>query len=85
VDSLFHGESVVQTGYAALIWLKGQGRRRTLWGVAMERFVIRQNIEHYRALLEITTDLKQSGVIEKLLLEEEAKLKKYDEGRKNTA
>ncbi len=51
----------------------------------MERFVIRQNIEHYRALLEITTDLKQSGVIEKLLLEEEAKLKKYDEGRKNTA
>ncbi len=45
----------------------------------MERFVIRQNIEHYRALWEITTDLERRGVIERLLLEEEAKLKKYDE------
>ena len=44
----------------------------------MERFVIRQNIEHYRALWEITTDLERRGVIERLLLEEEAKLKKYD-------
>jgi hypothetical protein len=45
----------------------------------MERFVIRQNIEHYRALWGITTDLERRGVIERLLLEEEAKLKKYDE------
>ena len=44
-----------------------------------ERFVICQNIEHYRALLDITTDLERRGVIERLLLEEEAKLKKYDE------
>ena len=43
----------------------------------MERFVIKQNIEHYRALLEITTDLERRGVFEKLLREEEAKLKKY--------
>ena len=48
----------------------------------MERFVIRQNIEHYRALWEVTTDLERRGVIERLLLEEEAKLKKYDEDHK---
>jgi len=46
------------------------------------RFVFRQNIEHYRAMLEITTDLAQRRVIEKLLREEEAKLKKYDEDHK---
>ena len=48
----------------------------------MERFVIRQNIEHYRELREITTDLERRGVIERLLLEEEAKLKEYDEDHK---
>jgi len=48
----------------------------------VERFVIKQNIEHYRALLEITTDLERRGVFEKLLLEEEAKLKKYDDEHK---
>jgi len=48
----------------------------------MERFVIRQNIEHYRELRDITTDLERRGVIERLLLEEEAKLKKYDEDHK---
>ena len=48
----------------------------------MERFVIRQNIEHYRALWDITTDLERRGVIERLLLEEEAKLKKYDKDHK---
>ena len=42
----------------------------------MERFVIRENIEHYRELLKITTDPAQRLKIEKLLLEEEAKLKK---------
>ena len=45
----------------------------------MQRFVIQQNIEHYRALLKTTTDLERREVIEKLLLEEEAKLKKYDD------
>ena len=48
----------------------------------MEGFVIRQNIEHYRAMLEITADLAQRRVIEKLLRDEEAKLKKYDEDHK---
>ena len=46
----------------------------------MKRFVMRQNIEHYRALLE--TDPSQRCMIEKLLREEEAKLKKYDEDHK---
>jgi hypothetical protein len=44
--------------------------------------VIRQNIEHYQAMLKIVTDLERRGVIERLLLEEEAKLKKYDEDHK---
>ncbi len=48
----------------------------------MERFVIQENIEHYRAMLKITTDLERREVIEKLLLEEEAKLRKYDDGHK---
>ena len=48
----------------------------------MEGFVIRQNIEHYRAMLKVTTDLERHGVLEKLLCEEEAKLKKHDENHK---
>jgi hypothetical protein len=48
----------------------------------MERFVIRQNIEHYREMLKITLDRTLRQRIEKLLLEEEAKLKKYDEDHK---
>jgi hypothetical protein len=44
----------------------------------LERFVIQENIEHYRAMLKICTDLERRAVIEKMLLEEEAKLKKYD-------
>ena len=48
----------------------------------MERFVIRQNIEHYRALLKVTPDPAERRRIEKLLLDEEAKLKKYDEDKK---
>jgi hypothetical protein len=31
----------------------------------MERFVIRQNIEHYRAMLKIVTDLERRGVFHK--------------------
>jgi len=49
----------------------------------MQRFVIRQNIEHYRALLDIVTDPSEHRAIEKLLHEEEAKLKKYDEDHQN--
>ena len=40
----------------------------------MERFVSRQNIEHYRELLKITHDPTERRRIEKLLLEEEARL-----------
>ena len=50
----------------------------------MRRFVIRQNIEHYRTMLAVTTDLAQRLQIEKLPHEEEAKLKKYDEDNKKT-
>jgi hypothetical protein len=48
----------------------------------MKRFVIRQNIEHYRAILTVTTDPTQRLQIEQLLHEEEAKLKKYDNDKK---
>jgi hypothetical protein len=48
----------------------------------MKRFVIRQNIEHYRAMLTVTPDTAQRLQIEKLLHEEEAKLKKYDDDNK---
>ena len=48
----------------------------------MKRFVIRQNIEHYRAMLTVTPDAAQRLQIEKLLHEEEAKLKKYDDDNK---
>jgi hypothetical protein len=48
----------------------------------MKGFVIRQNIEHYRALLDIIVDPSKRCVIEKLLREEEAKLKKYEEDHK---
>jgi hypothetical protein len=39
----------------------------------MERFVHRQNIEHYRRLLAQTTDEAQRDLLLKLLAEEEAK------------
>ena len=48
----------------------------------MERFVGRQNIEHYRAMLKITTDPGQRQVLEKLLLEAQAKLKTVEEDQK---
>ena len=48
----------------------------------MKRFVMLQNIEHYRALLDTTADAKRHEAIEKLLLEEEAKLKQYDNDHK---
>ena len=48
----------------------------------MQRFVIKQNIEHYRAMPKITTDLERRAVFEKLLREEEAKLKKYGDDHK---
>ena len=45
----------------------------------MERFVRRQNIEHYKDLLKTVTDPVERGVIEQLLRDEEAKLKKAEE------
>jgi hypothetical protein len=48
----------------------------------MERFVRRYNIEHYRELLKIVTDPEKRRTIEKLLLEEEIKLKQIEEDRK---
>ena len=47
----------------------------------MKSFVIRQNIEHYRAMLIVTTDPAQRV---QMLREEEAKLKKYDDDSKKT-
>jgi hypothetical protein len=44
----------------------------------VERFVIRQNIEHFRAMLQQTTDPERRRTLERLLLEEEAKLKKSE-------
>ena len=48
----------------------------------MERFVDRQNIEHYRAMLKIATDPQQRQVLEKLLLDAIAKLKKDEAAHK---
>ena len=48
----------------------------------MKRFVIRQNIEHYRTMLTVTPDPARRLHIEKLLHEEEAKLKKCDDDSK---
>jgi hypothetical protein len=48
----------------------------------MERFVGRQNIEHFQAMLKITTDPGRRTALEKLLLEAEAKLKKDEENHK---
>lgn len=48
----------------------------------MEQFVIRQNIKHYQELLKITSDPAERRRIERLLLDEQAKLKKYDKDHK---
>ena len=48
----------------------------------MERFIKRKNIAHYREMLKTMTDSAQRRVIEKLLREEEDKLRKVEDGRK---
>ncbi len=48
----------------------------------MDSLVARQNIERYRQMLKITPDPARRRLIEKLLLEEEAKLEKYEEDHK---
>ena len=62
-----------RTGKAALAELRAK---------RVERFVGRQNIEHFREMLKITTDPDQRQVLEKLLLEAQAKLKKDEEDHK---
>jgi hypothetical protein len=52
------------------------------WEGVVDGFVARQNIEHYREMLKSTTDPAQRRLIEKLLLEQEAKLKEYEENHK---
>ena len=45
----------------------------------MERFVHRQNIEHYQEMLKTITDPAQQEKIKKLLTEEQAALHKAEE------
>jgi rubrerythrin len=45
----------------------------------MERFVHRQNIEHYREMLKTIIDPKQRAMIKKLLADEEVALRKAEE------
>ena len=47
----------------------------------MEHFVIQRKVEHYRTMIKIATDLERRGVFERLLLEEEIKLRKIEEDR----
>jgi len=48
----------------------------------MERIVVRRNIEHCHSMLTMATGPARRGQIEKLLRDEETKLKKYDEDHK---
>jgi len=47
----------------------------------MEHFVIQRKVERYRAMIKIATDLERRGVFERLLPEEEIKLRKIEEDR----
>ena len=49
-----------------------------------KRFVIRQNIEHYRATLHSHDRSCAAGADRRVAREEEAKLKKYDDDNKKT-
>jgi len=51
----------------------------------MERFVHRQNVEHYREMLKTLTDPVERETIRKLLAEEEAALHKAEEEHKKLA
>ena len=48
----------------------------------MKRFVIQQKLAHYPAMLKITTAPAERRQIKKLFLEEEAKIKKYEDDHK---
>jgi hypothetical protein len=51
------------------------GSLGTLRGRLVAQFVRRENIEHYKALLELATDETEQQQISKLLAEEEQKQK----------
>jgi hypothetical protein len=56
---------------------------RALQGIAaMKEFVVRQNIEHYRKLLEAETDPAKAEVLRNLLATEKAKLAAPKAGEK---
>ena len=55
---------------------QGPCRRLRPWERIMEGFVIRQNVEHYRAMLKVTTDLEQRGVIEEVALRRRSQAQK---------
>jgi rubrerythrin len=45
----------------------------------MERFVHRQNIEHYQGMLKTLTDPAQRELIKKMIADEEVALRKAEE------
>ena len=50
----------------------------------MERYIRRQNIEHYKDLLRTTTDPAQRRMLQDLLDEEERKLRNADGPKRKT-
>ena len=62
--------SLDRTFAAAILF----GRGTLAFRSAMDRFVIRQNIERYRALLQREPDEKRRAMLERLLSEETMKL-----------
>jgi hypothetical protein len=63
-------------------WIRTlEGKTASVPKKVMKRFVIRQNIEHFRALLDANADPSRRRSLEQLL-QEEAKLKKYDADNK---
>jgi len=50
--------------------------------LAVERFVHRQNVEHYREMLKTITDPMKLETIKQLLAEEEEALRKAEEDHK---
>jgi hypothetical protein len=68
-------------GVALVYFDLAQGNPKTAvsWDQVMERFVHRQNIEHFQELLKTTADTARREKIMKLLAEEKAALKKAED------
>lgn len=75
---LFHLGMVIETPQSRIDLTQGSSTCEAF----VERFVMQQNIEHCQALLKITPDPAERRRIEKLLLDQEAKLNKYDEDQR---